>query len=305
MWDNSELQVMSRIQENLWLPVCSTGVDRNFASYVCQRFGFLENPTVTPVAMSDNPNNVGLFASRPSDTIQGGLDSQYCSGGQYLSVRCSDCGQQKRSSRIIGGTEANLGDWPWQASLQIRTERQYEHVCGGTIMNNQYVLSAAHCFTGKDPLHYWRIVTGMVNLAESGIVSSIAAVIRHENYNDRTDDFDVVLLKLSNPLTFTAVVQPACLPMSRQMFNPNTRCWISGFGKTVASSKDTSPVLMNTEVSIISTPVCNSTSVYNGDITSRMMCAGDLRGGRDSCQLVTVHNAEDKRNLIISFICCC
>ncbi|XP_073441343.1 transmembrane protease serine 13 [Dendrobates tinctorius] len=284
MWENSLLEVMSRSQENLWLPVCSTGVDNNFASYVCQRFGFQEIPTVAQVAMSDNPNNVGLFASRPSDTIQGGLDSRACSGGQYLSVRCSDCGQQKKSSRIIGGTEANPGEWPWQASLQIRTERYYEHVCGGTIINNQYVLSAAHCFTGKEPLHYWRIVTGTVNLAESGTVSFIVAVIRHENYNQRTDDFDVVLLKLSNPLTFTAVIQPACLPMSQQTFIPNTRCWISGFGKTVASSKDTSPMLMNTEVFIISTPVCNSTGVYSGDITNRMMCAGDLRGGRDSCQ---------------------
>ncbi|KAM4016318.1 transmembrane protease serine 13 [Anomaloglossus baeobatrachus] len=281
MWDSSMLQVMSRHQEYLWLPVCSTGVNSDFASYVCQRFGFQETPTVSQVPMSDN---VGLFSSGSSNTIQGGLDSQVCPSRQYLSVRCSDCGLQQRSSRIIGGTVAQLGDWPWQVSVQIHTNNQFEHICGGTIINNRYVLSAAHCFTGIVALQYWRIVTGTVNLAESRVVSSIEAVIRHEKYNDDTDDFDAVLVKLTNPLTFSATVQPACLPMSSQTFDPDSQCWISGFGKTVAASKDTSPILMNAEVSIISTSVCNRPNIYASAITDRMMCAGDLRGGRDSCQ---------------------
>ncbi|XP_075696954.1 transmembrane protease serine 13 [Rhinoderma darwinii] len=282
-WDNSMLQVMSRKEENLWLPVCSTGVSTNFASYVCQRFGFQENPTTESVTMSDNPSNVGLFASTASDTIQGGLDSDTCSSGRYMSVRCSDCGLQKKS-RIIGGTEANAGDWPWQVSLQVRTQRQYEHVCGGTIINNQWVLTASHCFSSSVPLNLWRIVAGTINLDQTRSTSSVAAIIRHENYSDDTDDFDVALMKLSNPFSFSAAVQPACLPMSQQSFNPNTRCWISGFGKTVASSKETSKVLMNAEVNIISTTVCNNANVYNGAITARMMCAGELRGGIDSCQ---------------------
>ncbi|XP_069803162.1 transmembrane protease serine 13 [Dendropsophus ebraccatus] len=282
-WDNSLLQVMSRRKENEWLPVCSTGVNDNFASYVCQRFGFRERPTTMSVSINDNPSNIGLFASGSSNTIQGGLDSQTCPNSQYLAVRCSDCGRRKES-RIIGGTEANPGDWPWQVSMQVRTESGYEHVCGGTIVNNLWVVTACHCFSSPVPITYWRIVAGMVNLAQANSMSGVSAIIRHENYNEDTDDFDVALMKLSNPFTFSNSIQPACLPMTQQTFNPGTQCWISGFGKTVAASKQTSNVLMNAEVSIISTSVCNSANVYNNAISARMMCAGDLRGGRDSCQ---------------------
>lgn len=282
-WDNSLLQVMSRKQENLWLPVCATGVSSNFPSYVCQRFGFQENPTTSQGTMNDNPSNIGLFASRSSDTIQGSLDSGTCPTGQYLTVKCSDCGQRKES-RIIGGTAASAGEWPWQVSLQVRTGSQYEHVCGGTLINNLWVLTASHCFTSSLPLNYWRVVAGTINLDQTRSTSSVAAIITHENYNDGTDDFDVALMKLSNPFTFSAGIQPACLPMSQQNFNPGTKCWISGFGRTIANAKETSTVLMDAEVKIISTSVCNSFNVYNGAISARMMCAGDLSGGTDSCQ---------------------
>ncbi|XP_056398748.1 transmembrane protease serine 13 isoform X2 [Hyla sarda] len=284
-WDNSLLQVMSRRQENLWLPVCSQGVNvNNFASYVCRRFGFQETPYTTLVTMNDNPSNIGLFASGgSSDSIQGSLDSGTCTSQQYLAVNCSDCGTRKES-RIIGGTEANSGDWPWQASLQVRIETHYEHICGGTIINNVWVVSASHCFTSPVPINYWRIVAGTVNLNQPQSMSGVAAIIRHENYNEDTDDFDVALMKLSNPFTFSNSIGPACLPMTQQNFNPGTSCFISGFGKTVASSKETSNVLMKTEITIISTSVCNSFNVYNGAISARMMCAGDLNGGKDSCQ---------------------
>ncbi|XP_072282432.1 transmembrane protease serine 13-like [Pyxicephalus adspersus] len=287
-WDNSLLQVMSRTQENTWLPVCSTGDSsnlRDFASYVCQRFGFQEQPTTMSVPMNDNSNSVGLFPARTSDTIQGGLESETCSSGQYLSLRCSDCGKQKSSSsRIIGGTLATIGEWPWQVSLQVPNGKGYSHICGGTLINNNWVVTASHCFSTPFPLDAWRIYIGTVDLNQARIMSGVSAILRHENYNADSDDYDVALIKLKNPFTFSAAIQPVCLPMTNQNFNPNTKCWISGFGKTVATSEVTSQQLMKAEVKIISTDTCNNVHVYNGAISQRMMCAGDLRGGTDSCQ---------------------
>ncbi|XP_063799672.1 transmembrane protease serine 13 [Pseudophryne corroboree] len=283
LWDNSLLEVMSRKKEDLWLPVCSTGYSSNFPSYVCQRFGFAEQPTTQVVTMSDNSANVGLYTAGTSDTIQGSLESQTCPTNQYLSLRCSDCGLQKMS-RIIGGTQANAGEWPWQISLQVHTTKGYEHICGGTIISNQWVVIASHCFSSNVPLNYMRVVAGTISLAQSRSYSGIAAFIRNEDYNTDTDDYDVALIKLKEPFTFSATIQPACLPMTNQDFNPNTKCWITGFGKTVATSEDASKVLMKAEVTIISTAVCNGVGVYNGAITDRMMCAGELRGGTDSCQ---------------------
>ncbi|KAM9299335.1 transmembrane protease serine 13-like, partial [Gastrophryne carolinensis] len=282
-WDNSLLQVMSRKSENVWLPVCSTGFSSDFPSTVCQRFGFEGQPFTELVTMNDNTANMGLFISRKSDTIQGSLDSDTCASGRYLSLRCSDCGQQKMS-RIIGGTQASPGEWPWQISLQARSGSSFVHICGGTLINNNWVVTASHCFSKSLPLSSWRIYVGAVNLDEVRFASGIAAIIRHEDYNADSDDYDVALIKLANPFTYSATVQPVCLPMINQNFPPDTKCWISGFGKTVAASEETSKVLMRAEVTIISTSVCNNVAVYNGAISPRMMCAGDLKGGTDSCQ---------------------
>lgn len=283
-WEDSLVQVMSRTQENVWLPVCSTGVSNTFPSYVCQRFGFQETPIVQLVSMNDNSANIGLFTTRTSDTIQGSLDSETCSSGQYLSIRCSDCGNQKSSSRIIGGTVASLGEWPWQISLQVLNGRLYAHICGGTIINSNWVVTASHCFTNSLPIESYRICAGTVDLNQARSCSNVLAIIRHEKYNADTDDYDVALIKLKTPFIYSAYIQPVCLPLTNQNFDPNTKCWISGFGKTVVASEDTSNLLMKAEVSIISTSVCNRPAVYDGAISQRMMCAGDLKGGTDSCQ---------------------
>ncbi|KAM5132462.1 transmembrane protease serine 13-like [Mantella aurantiaca] len=283
-WDNSLLQVMSRTKENEWLPVCSSGVSSDFASYVCKRFGFQDQPSTESVTMSDNSANVGLSSTRTSDTIQGSLDSQTCPSGQFLSLRCSDCGKQMTSSRIIGGTLASPGEWPWQVSLQVPNGKGYSHICGGTLINSNWVVTASHCFSTPLPLDAWRIYAGTINLNQARSMSGVSAIIRHESYNADSDDYDVALIKLKNPIAYSGAIQPACLPMTNQNFNPNIKCWISGFGKTIAASEDTSQQLMKAEVTIISTLTCNSLNVYNGAITERMMCAGELKGGTDSCQ---------------------
>lgn len=61
-----------------------------------------------------------------------------------FSSSSSECGESSAapSTRIVGGTEAANGAWPWQVSLQI----QGQHVCGGSIIGRQWILSAAHCF---------------------------------------------------------------------------------------------------------------------------------------------------------------
>ncbi|XP_029429206.1 transmembrane protease serine 13 isoform X2 [Rhinatrema bivittatum] len=237
------------------------------------------------VSVPDNPSNLGLVYARNMDTIQGSMDSSSCSNGQYLALSCTDCGQRK-SSRIIGGTAAELGKWPWQISLHYPSGLSTVHVCGGTLIAPRWVLTAAHCFfesTQYTPAN-WQVYAGIINQNKLNNRADVADIIVHDSYDDKTHDYDIALIKLKNPYSFMgANIQPACLPMTGQNFLQG-QCWISGFGKTNPDSKDTSPILMETEVNLISTSDCNRRSVYNGDITDRMMCAGYMQGGKDACQ---------------------
>ncbi|XP_030076294.1 transmembrane protease serine 13 isoform X2 [Microcaecilia unicolor] len=285
-WDNSLLEVMSSSQDNRWLPVCMQGLSSSFSNFVCKKLGFDNSFQTEAVSMSGDPSNTGLVYSKSADTIQGSLVRSSCSNGQYLTLSCMDCGQRK-TSRIIGGTPAELGRWPWQISLHFIRGENTDHVCGGTLIAPHWVVTAAHCFFDNTQYYpaNWRVYAGIIDQSKLNNRAEVADIIVHDDYNDATHDFDIALIKLRSPYSFMgANIQPACLPMTGQNFVEGQQCWISGFGKTNSISKYTSPIMMETEVRLIGTSTCNRLSAYNGDITARMMCAGYLQGGKDACQ---------------------
>ena len=55
--------------------------------------------------------------------------------------------------RIVGGEEASPNSWPWQVSIQAKTAVERSHICGGTLINKEWVLSAAHCFISEEALN--------------------------------------------------------------------------------------------------------------------------------------------------------
>ncbi|XP_035667295.1 trypsin-3-like [Branchiostoma floridae] len=182
--------------------------------------------------------------------------------------------------RIIGGTEANPGSWPWMVSLQ---DNGFPF-CGGTLINREWVLSAAHCRINARRLI---VIAGDHNLATNeGTEQAIRAerVIAHPDYNPHTLDNDIMLIKLSTPATINSRVSPACLPGQGQHVSDGTRVTITGWGNTLTSGSNYPNELYQVTVPTIATSTCNAADSYAGEVTNNMFCAGFMNGGKDSCQ---------------------
>lgn len=270
-------------EDGRFLPVCYSGWDNNFADKTCSQLGFRKGYVSKKLNAQDSTTLE--LTNKSSLPIQGQVKvSSSCPNQDIISLQCVDCGRQQSTSRIIGGSIAKAGQWPWQLSLHYKGS----HVCGGVLISPDFVVTAAHCFPSGSAqalsVGNWRVYGGALSLDKLPEPYQVEKIILHENYNSKTNDLDVALLKLTTGLSFSDKVHPACLPLYAQPFPDGTKCWTSGFGTTEAGTGKVSRNLMEVNVGLINPKVCNSRSVYGGAVTKNMLCAGDLRGGKDSCQ---------------------
>uniref|UniRef100_A0A3B5M4M6 Peptidase S1 domain-containing protein n=1 Tax=Xiphophorus couchianus TaxID=32473 RepID=A0A3B5M4M6_9TELE len=180
----------------------------------------------------------------------------------------------RSDTRIVGGQEAAAGAWPWQAQLVIQGG-----LCGGSLINSQWVLSAAHCFKSTSTSGV-TVYLGLQSLTSSAnVVSrSAAQIIVHPDYNSNTNDNDVALVQLFSAVTFTNYVRPVCLAADGSVFPSGLDCWVTGWGTL---SYDISQTLQEVDVPIVSNSQC---SASYSTLTNNMLCAGLTNGGKDSCQ---------------------
>lgn len=131
----------------------------------------------------------------------------------------------------------------------------------------------------------WTVYSGDVSLIRMSFGSgkSVQKVINHEKYNSVNNDYDIALLKLSTPLTFSGRVKPVCLPNSGVDLSAGRQAWITGWG-ALRSSGPSPDVLNQAQVTIYSRDLCNRNGILDGQVTETMICAGKLEGGVDSCQ---------------------
>ncbi|XP_066577170.1 serine protease 33-like [Amia ocellicauda] len=233
--------------------------------------------------------------------------------GLLLSLSGADgqsdvCGRPPLNTRIVGGQNASRGAWPWQASLQIGKF----HVCGGSLINNQWVLTAAHCFQSR-PINVtqWTVVLGRLSLLvtdSNEVTRSVLNVIPHSSYNSPNFNNDIALLQLSSTVTFTNYIQPICLAAQGSTFYAGTNCWVTGYGNIREDVYlDGNKTLQEVELPIIGNTCCSCQYTKLVNITNNMICALMPLGGKGSCQgdsggpLVCKQNSVWSQAGIVSF----
>ena len=211
----------------------------------------------------------------------------FCNG--YSIFRCS-CGGG-RQGRIVcpsgHNCTADIGSIPWQVGLTNRgSTRPW---CGGTLINANYVLTAAHCLHSKT-YRYIQVVAGdhdWTSDSESRIFrSDVLQIIRHPRFGQRaTFDNDFALLRLKTPLDFKQYpgIRPACMPKRHNFVGVDVQGWASGWGLLDPDNKRAQATkLQSVDVFTMSNRRCEILYEDNGSVTDSMLCAKSYSGG-DAC----------------------
>ncbi|CAF3322035.1 unnamed protein product, partial [Rotaria sp. Silwood2] len=215
----------------------------------------------------------------------------------YRCDRISTCGCGQNNvalfpSRIIGGVDAVEGSWPMIASLRLPDE---SHRCGGTLLSESFILTAAHCFDELSMSIRMNITVaiGMTNRSDpKQIIHKINQIYIHPNYSNQhlEHHHDIALLRVETPVVYTnnPRLTKSCIhrinPLSSIIAHPKngSRLAVIGWGVLRSETTFIPQMLQQVEVYTIDNDhLTCSNSIYDPQV---QFCAGILEGGKDSCK---------------------
>ncbi|XP_052224226.1 neurotrypsin-like [Dreissena polymorpha] len=285
--------------------VCDDEWDDNDAKVICKMLGYDGGKALGEAHFGQGSSSIFLddvlcdgTESSITACRHSGLGIHDCKHDEDASVRCSpkiECGRRplkhysrkRRNSyeRIVGlpeRLEATRGFYPWQVGVRIETS----NICGGTILNDRWILSAAHCFHNKTTSTI-RVYTGDHDLMKSDPFEQqfeLEQLIEHPNFASVRNGYDIALMKVKlkkgSGIKFNEEVQPACLPDAGMHYETGKMCHISGWGKTSLNATGYPTVLRAAEVPLVDDVDCKRQYTT---FTQNMVCAGYMDGGIDTC----------------------
>lgn len=187
--------------------------------------------------------------------------------------------EQLFTPKIVGGTVAGSSDNPFQVALLTRSVANNFNAqfCGGTLHKANVVVTAAHCVEGLSASQI-QVLTGTRRLDGSGVRRNVSSIRIHPSWNTRTFDYDVAVLRLTTSATGIPLAS-----LTSSDGTVGTGLLVTGWG--ALSEGGSFPVdLRKVTVPLADRTNCNDSNSYNGQITTRMLCAGRDSGGIDSCQ---------------------
>ncbi|XP_061423844.1 LOW QUALITY PROTEIN: chymotrypsin-like elastase family member 2A [Lethenteron reissneri] len=177
-------------------------------------------------------------------------------------------------SRVVNGVEATPNSWPWQISLQYLSGGSWYHTCGGTLIDPQWVLTAAHCISSRT----YRVALGkhLLSVAEGGEVQvEVAAILVHSGWNGNNvqGGNDIALIRLAQPVALSDKIQAACLPPAGLVLPHDYPCYITGWGRLVTGG-DLPDALQQANLPVVDYETCSKPSWWWFNIRETMICAG-------------------------------
>lgn len=193
--------------------------------------------------------------------------------------------------KIVGGEDTVKGAYPWQVMFWSPSlDRAF---CGGTLLSDQWVLSAAHCFQHElvqpDEVEVRLGEHDRLQVEPEEVVTKIADVYFHPQFDANTFDNDIALLLLADRVKFSDYIRPACLgdseTIEREQFNSEgVRLGkVTGWGQLAENVNTLPRYLQEIELPIVNQEVCRNATVHK--VTENMFCAGyaqEIVG--DACQ---------------------
>jgi len=186
------------------------------------------------------------------------------------------------SSRIVGGVPATDGQIRYIISL--RYTNGGSHFCGGSIVSERSIVTAAHCVDG-DSASQLAIRYNTLLHNSGGTLVNVASLFMHEQYDPYEIDNDVAVLNLAAALDLSLPnAGSVSLPDQGQDPVEGADVTVSGWGTLSEGSGSLPTALQVVNVPIVGRPKCNTQYASFGGITDQMICAGVDEGGKDACQ---------------------
>ncbi|XP_037386182.1 granzyme A-like [Talpa occidentalis] len=180
--------------------------------------------------------------------------------------------------KIIGGHDVQPHSRPYMVLLQTKNS-----LCAGALIKEDWVLTAAHCVLNKKS----QIILGVHSRTKSKTETqtmSLKKEFPYPCYDPETYENDLQLVQLSKKATINKNVAILSLPRKEEDVKPNSTCRVAGWGK-VGNKGSSSDTLKEVNVTVIDRKTCNGKKYYNYNpvIGLNMICAGNIKGGKDSC----------------------
>ncbi|XP_045448099.1 serine protease persephone [Melitaea cinxia] len=191
---------------------------------------------------------------------------------------------------IIGGENASIGEFPHMVALGYERTDGYDFLCGGTLISQTYVITAAHCIDTLDQVKPSIARMGTIEIGDrqwnKDTDKRIVDIQTHPDYKRRTKYHDLALLRLESPIELSMALGPLCLYTKTD--DPKIPLTVTGWGKTSTTRDIKSSVLLKANVTVVTRDKCDESYTnwrkLPEGISERQICAGDPEGLRDTCQ---------------------